>query len=243
MWKTHFMICAVVLMLAIPVYFAEGALLKKGSGGFISLDFTGIIIVPYLIFVGLHILISSISVKLLTPASLLPVHAVSAAASFGLLAVGFFGFMSYNRWQERRQMAAEDKRVEQKRGIIQLKEWWYVPDAQNPQEIHVTIKFAQAGRFAGHAFGEALGDYPERIFYSEDVPQRMVGQGEEITQVFPLVISKKGEAPSVSIGLSLFKKKQGPDMDDVIVVYETNVLTDHDGWTIYEQLPLPSTKQ
>jgi hypothetical protein len=50
MWLLHGKVCLVFLLLAIPIAIADLWLLKGGSGGWISLNLRGFIIVPYLIF-------------------------------------------------------------------------------------------------------------------------------------------------------------------------------------------------
>lgn len=74
--------------------------------------------------------------------------------------------------------------------VIELKEWWYVPDESHPTEIRVNVVIHQPGRFAGNVTGEQTDSSgsPTTIFQSTNGPesQRQVRSGEAFTYPFPL---------------------------------------------------------
>jgi hypothetical protein len=242
MWKQHLVICVALALLAIPLYVADYLLLRGGGGGWISLDFRGLIIVPYLAFLVLHVALSSLALAVFPAARLLPLHLVSGAASIGLLVVGF---LSYSAYESAQSAAAYKKRmeiVEQLRKVIELREWWYAPNDETPTEIHLRVKVNEAGRFSGNAQGRAAGDYGEMIFNTERTPQRQAVKGEEFVMVFPLNHLKAGKAESVSISLYLFKDDNGTAPENVSVVFEDNPATGYDGHFIYKQIPPRTTR-
>jgi hypothetical protein len=96
--------------------------------------------------------------------------------------------------------------------VIELKEWWYVPDESHPTEIRVSVVIHQPGRFAGNVTGEqadSLGS-STAIFEATNGPesQCQVRSGEAFTYPFPLKFLTMGRADDVRITLYLFK---GPE--------------------------------
>jgi len=242
MWKQHIGICALLVLFALPLYVADRILLKGGGGGWISLDLQGVIIIPYIAFVAVQIVVSSLALFQFPTARVLPLHLVSGIVSIGLLIVGFSIYSGYDRAKER---ADYDKRmgtVRQLREAIELREWWYEPNAEMPTEIHLRVKVSESGRFSGNADGRSGGNVGEMVFNTQDTAQRQVGKGEEFSFVFPLHFLSKGRADSVSIALYLFKDQTGRVPEDVTIIFEDNPSTDYDGHFIYKQIPPPTPK-
>jgi hypothetical protein len=240
MWKQHIVICTVLALLAIPLYFADMYLLRS-RGGWIAINLNGIIIVPYIAFTALHICISSLALSLFPGARLLPLHIVSGIVSLGLLVAGF---LIYMRREEARSKADYSKRMEtvqQLRKAIELQRWWYVPNADAPTEIHVRVKVNESGRFSGNAEGR-VGDRLGELIFDTVVasPQHQAAKGEEFTHVFPLQFLKQGKAETVSIALYLFKDENGSAPENVYIIFEDNPPSDYDGHNIYKQIPPPS---
>jgi hypothetical protein len=241
MWKQHIGICTVLALLAIPLYIADKSLLK-GGGGWITLNMNGLIIVPYIVFVALHIAVSSLALFQFPAARLLPLHLLSGIISIGLLVVGFFAYSGY---ESAREAAAYGKRMEtiqQLRKTIELREWWYEPNAETPAEIHLRVKVSESGRFSGNVDGRAGGNFGEMIFNTQDTPQREVSKGEEFSIAFPLHVLKAGKADSVSIALYMFKGQTGTILEDVTVIFEDNPSSEYDGHFIYKQIPPPTPR-
>ena len=240
MWKQHIVICMALALLAIPVYLADRVLLKGGGGGWISLNLSGLLIIPYLGFVVLHIAVSTLALYQFVTVRMLPLHVLSGIASIGMLAVGVFVYSSYEHAQEAASYERRMETIQQLRKAIELREWWYVPNAETPSEIDVRVKVSESGRFSGNVDGRAAGDFGEMIFNTQDSPHRQVDKGEEFLFAFPLTFLKPGKAEVVSITLYMFKDQTGSIPEDVTIIFENNPPTDYDGHFIYAQIP-PST--
>jgi hypothetical protein len=238
-WKQHLVICVVLALLAVPVYRVDSFLFKAPSSGWISLDLSGLLIIPYLAFATLHIAVSSLALFRFPAAPLRLLHFVSVIVSLGLLVAGFVLYTGL----ESARSAAEYKKtldtVEQLRNVLELREWWYVPSADAPQEIHARVKVHESGRFSGNADGRAAGNFGEMIFTTAGSLQRQVSRGEEFTYVFPLRRVKEGKAESVSIALYLFKDQTGSAPEDVTIIFENHPQSAYDGHFLYAQIPPP----
>ncbi|PYS32713.1 MAG: hypothetical protein DMG14_33750 [Acidobacteria bacterium] len=242
MWKQHIGICTALVLLGIPLYVADRYLLKGGGGGWISLNLNGLIIIPYIAFVAVQIAVSSLALFQFPTARVLPLHLLSGVISIGLLVVGFFAYSGYERAQETADYEKRMETIRQLREAIELREWWYEPNAEAPTEIHVRVKVSESGRFSGNAEGRAAGNFGEMIFNTQDSPQRQAGKGEEFSFVFPLHFLSEGKADAVSIALYLFKDQTGTVPEDLAIIFEDNPSTEYDGHFIYKQIPPPTPK-
>src|SRR6476646_7155725 len=88
-WRKHLIICLVLVLLAIPIYVLDRALLGGGGGGnWISLDFRGLIFWSYITLVAVHVTLSSIAVLLFPKAGALWIQLGSLVLSVILLIAG-----------------------------------------------------------------------------------------------------------------------------------------------------------
>jgi hypothetical protein len=128
--------------------------------------------------------------------------------------------------------------------VIELKEWWYVPDESHPTEIRVSVVIHQAGRFAGNVTGEHTDPSGSStiIFESTNGPesQRQVRSREAFTYPFPLKFLTAGRADEVRITLYLFKAPSGPAHGDIEKVFMKSPQRADDGEYFYGVLPAPS---
>jgi hypothetical protein len=244
-WHKHLIICLVLGLLAVPVYFLDRALLGGGgSGNWISLDFRGLIFWSYITFIAIDLTVSSAAVLIFSNSSALPVHIGSMLLSVILLVTGLCGYEKLRRLA----IANHEQRLMESRRplitVIELKQWWYFPDESDPTEIRVNVVVHQSGRFAGNVTGEQT-DQPgssTTVFESTNGPesQRWVSSGQDFTYVFPLKFLTTAHADNVRITLYLFKASSGPAAGDITKVFMKSPQQDDDGEYFYGRLPAPS---
>ena len=154
LWRKHLIICLVLGLLTIPIYFLDRALLSPRGGDWINLDFRGLIFWSYVTFVAIHFVLSSVAVLLFPKAGALRIHLGSAVLAVILFITGFAGYGKL------RGLAISNEHRTMMEGrrpllnVIELKRWWYVPDESHPTEVRVSVVTHQSGRFAGRVTGE-----------------------------------------------------------------------------------------
>jgi hypothetical protein len=79
-WRKHLIICLVLGLLAIPIYFLDQAFLGPSGGNWITLDFRGLIFWTYITLVAIHVTLSSIAVLLFPKSGALRIHFGSMVA-------------------------------------------------------------------------------------------------------------------------------------------------------------------
>jgi hypothetical protein len=128
--------------------------------------------------------------------------------------------------------------------IIELKNWWYVPDETNPTEIDVNVAVHDPGRFAGNVTGEQTDPSGSSTTVFESIngaeSQRMVRKEQAFTYAFRLETLHPGHADNVRITLYLFKAQSGPAAGDIAKVFLNSPQQDDDGQYFYGALPPPS---
>jgi hypothetical protein len=243
-WRKHLIICLVLGLLAIPIYFLDRALLRPSGSNWINLDFRGLIFWTYLILVGIHVVVSSVAVLLFQNAGALWIHLSSAVIAVVLLVTGVavYGKLRRAAMSNEYQKMMADRRPLM--NVIELKRWWYIPDESHPTEIRVDVVTHQPGRFAGNVTGEQTDSSGSSkvIFEAANGPetQRQVRSGEAFTYSFPLKFLNAGQADDVSITLYLFKAPSGPAAGDITKIFVKSPQRDDDGQYFYGVLPPPS---
>jgi hypothetical protein len=244
-WRKHLIICLVLGLLAIPIYFLDRALLGPTGGNWITLDFRGLIFWSYVALVAVHVTLSSIAVPLFPKAGTLRIHLGSMVLSVVLLITGVAVYGKVRRLavlNEYRALMESRKRL---MNVIELKAWSYFPDESHPTEIRVSAVVHQSGRFAGNVTGQQQTDgsgSATTIFESTNEPdsQRQVRSGEAFTYAFPLKFLTTGHADDVRVTLYLFKASSGPAPGDVAKIFMKSPQRDDDGEYLYGVLPPPS---
>ena len=244
-WRKHLIICLVLGLLAIPIYFLDRALLGGGGGGnWITLDFRGLIFWTYITLVAVHVTLSSIAILLFPKAGALRIHLGSMVVSVILLVTGVAVYGKVRRLATSNEHRALMESRRPLMNAIELKEWWYVPDESHPTEIRLSVVTHQPGRFAGSVTGEQTDSSGSSttIFESTNGPesQRQVRSGEAFTYAFPLKFLTSGRADDVRITLYLFKAPSGPAAGDIAKVFMKSPQHDDDGEYFYGVLPPPS---
>jgi hypothetical protein len=248
-WRKHLIICLVLGLLAVPMYFLDRALLGGGGGGsnWIKLDFRGLLFWTYITLIAIQITLSSIAVLLIPKAGALLIQFGSIVLSIVLLVTGVAAYGKLRRVAVSNEYRAMMESRKALMNVIELKEWWYVPDENHPTEIRVSVITHQAGRFAGNVIGEQTdpSGSSTTIFESTNGPetQRQVSSGEAFTYAFPLKFLTAGRADDVHITLDLFKAPSGPAAGDVSKVFMNSPQRDDDGEYFYGVLPPPSQPQ
>ena len=82
-------ICLFLGLLAIPIYWLDQVALRPSGGNWITLDFRGLLFWTYIIFLAIHVTLSSIAVPLFPGSGILRVHFGSMVVSLILLVTGF----------------------------------------------------------------------------------------------------------------------------------------------------------
>jgi hypothetical protein len=244
-WRKHLIICLVLGLMAIPIYFLDRALLGGGGGGnWITLDFRGLIFWTYIILVAIQVALSSVAVLLFPKVGALRIHLGSMVLAVVLFITGFAVYGKLRRLavsNEYRTMMAKRRPLI---NVIELKKWWYVPDENHPTAIRVNVVVHQSGRFAGNVTGEQTGPSGSSTTIFEDTngpeSQRQVHSGEAFTYEFPLKFVTDGRADDVRITLYLFKAPSGPAAGDITKVFTKSPQRDDDGQYFYGVLPPPS---
>jgi hypothetical protein len=233
-------------MLAIPVYFLDRALLgpQVGGGNWITLDFRGLIFWTYVTLLAIQITVSSIAILLFARSGALRICLGSMVISVVLLVTGVAAYGKLRRLAISNEHRAFMESRKPLMNVIELKEWWYFPDENNPTEILVRVRVQQSGRFAGNVMGEQTDPSGDSIivFESSNGPesQRQARSGDAFTYTFPLKFLNEGHADDVRITLYLFKAASGPAAGDIAKVFMNSPQQDDDGEYFYGVLPPPS---
>jgi hypothetical protein len=244
-WRKHLVVCLILLLLAIPIYFLDRALLGRGGGSdWIKLDFRGLILWTYLLLVSVDVTLSSIAVVLFPKSGALRIHIGAMVLSAIVLVTGIVAYGKLRRLASSNDYRALMESRKPLLNVIELNRWWYSPDETDPTEIRVNVVVHQSGRFAGNVTGEQtdLSGSSMTIFESTNGPgsQRQVHPGETFTCEFPLKILKVGRADDVRITLYLFKASSGPAAGDITKVFMKSPQREDDGDYFYGALPPPS---
>jgi hypothetical protein len=246
LWRKHLIICLVLGLLSIPIYFLDRALLgpQAGGGNWITLDFRGLIFWTYITLIAIYVTVSSIGILLFPKAGALRIHLGSVVLSLILLVTGVGVCGKLRRMSASNEHQALMASRRPLMNVIELKQWSYFPDESDPTEIRVNVIVHQSGRFAGNVTGEQTDSSGSSttVFESTNGPesQRQARSGEAFTYAFPLKILSTGRADDVRITLYLFKAPSGPAPGNIAKVFMTSPQQEDDGEYFYGVLPPPS---
>lgn len=240
MWKKHLTISGILIALALPIYFIDQEILQAAHGGFISLDLRGVLIWSYLLILAIHLLLSSAILFFRKNPSVSAVYVLTIPASVIFLAIGFYGYAAYDEVTEHYEQEARLKARKGQYDAIQLKKWWYEPDAENPQSVHIVMTFKKGGRFSARMDAREKGYYGKQIFAGDMEQQRHVIAGETFTATLKLSHYNVGTADEIKIFFYLFEKDKGSGVGDLSKIYLDGPKKKDNGRDFFEQLPAPS---
>lgn len=240
MWKRHRKICLVLSILAIPIFLFDYVLLGPGGGDFISLNFRGFFILPYIFFLILHVGISTVGLFYFRQLSLPLIHLCSALLAVLVLVFSFLAINKMHTDAVKKAYALQMQKRKLLADNIELKRWWFVPNEADPKEIHVEVIVTDSGRFSGGVEGrKGSGMHSKHIFASNNT-QRMVKANEHFTHVFTLEKYNPGQADNIEITLYLFKDSKNLEDVDITKIFTKSFSTKDDGTFFYGFLPPPS---
>lgn len=243
-WRKHLIICLFFGLLSIPIYYFDQAYFRPRGGDWITLDLRGLIFHLYITVIAVELVLSSIGVLSFPQLGALRIHLSSMVLSVALFAAGgvVYGKLHYQAIanQHRKLMDSRRRLI----GVIELKEWWFVPDEIHPTEIRVSVVVHQSGRFAGNVEGAQIdpSGSSRPVFESTNEPesQRWVKSGEAFTYAFPLNVLYPARADDVRIALYLFKGISGAAPGDIEKIFMKSPRQDDDGQFFYGMLPTAS---
>jgi hypothetical protein len=243
--RNHLVICLLLGLLAIPVYYLDHAIVGQGGGSnWITLDFRGLIFWSYVIFVAIEIALSSTAVRLFPKLRTWQAHLGAILVSPILLVAGFAAYGHLQRLELERSYQASVESRKTLLNVIELKKWSYSPDDIHPTEIRVSVIVHDSGRFAGNVTASQTdpSGSSQIVFESTDESerQRQVSSGEAFDYVFPLRVLHAGHSDNVRITLYLFKAGSGPAPGDIAKIFINSPQQDDDGEFFYGRLPAPS---
>jgi len=240
MLRNHLLICSLLLILCIPVYLLDHYSTKSTGGNWITLDFSGLLIKAYAIFIALSITISTLAIIYYRHVSLIKLHFFSAIISTTLIAIGFFFYNKFTDYSYRKKQSAITEKRQSFFNDIRINQWWFEPDNKNPKEIHVDLAIASPGRLAAQVTGNEDGENKKNIFSSDGEAQHLVKGAETVHYVFPLTINNPGKADKIEFTFHLFKHPLGETgIDDVSKIFKDSIDTNDDGTFFYEKLLPP----
>jgi hypothetical protein len=238
MWQHHLTVLIVLAVLALPVYLADHYLLRP-QGDIFLLDLSGLVFTFYVLWLAVHVPVSSIAWYFLGTDRVYLLHAVTAVVSAGLLALGCTVVARVDSAQTKARYEARMTMRQALFDTIRLENWWYLPDAAAPEAIGAVIVVAHSGRLAASVRGRSAEPDRGLVYVGEMRPQQRVGAGDRIEYVFPLKYYGDHPAPDVAFSFMLFRDRSGSAPEDVIKQYVAAPDRADDGERFYDALPAP----
>ncbi|MEP3246540.1 MAG: hypothetical protein ABJN40_16220 [Sneathiella sp.] len=236
-WRDHLIILTVFAGLTIPVYFVDAWLLKSSRGALFSLQ--GLFISFYLIGIAVHALVSTAGHYFFKKTGMAILHCVSLVLSVILVVIGLFVIESLH--QRGRTIATETLMAEraERQNVLTLVKWQYGSSSGKPESALITVRTAQAGRFAARIDARGHGDYSKEIFAGELESQVHLAAGDTVTLTLMLNHYSDEKIGSITLTLSLFQKQKGGHDKDIRKIYMPDIQAYDDGRIFYDRLPEP----
>jgi hypothetical protein len=236
MWPQHLKVCLVFLLLIIPVWVWDK---NQSSGGFIKLD--GLIITHYLLFLAIHLPLSSLAIKFFPSIGVGASHFLSVLLSVLIFAIGVRTYVNIKDSELQKHFLAQKVARKKFFNVIKLNYWGFSPNPDQATELVINVTTSVPGRFEASARGYEITDAPEMVHYFEstigDSVKLFVEKDSNFMYHIPLKRSRDGVPKSVAVYLRLFDSSGEPVNTKV---FETHPDTDDDGSYFYAELPPPS---
>ncbi len=236
MWRTHFYILAVFILLVVPVYLVDNWLLKPQRGGSF-LDLSGLFVLFYLAFLVGQIIFSSAGLWLFRPGSLASLHVVSAVISILSIGLGLYAIESYHSM---RTKEAHQEKMEARVALyddVVLEKWWYLPEAEAPDTVYAELSFKRGGRFSANMSARESDENSEMKFSAEMDRPISVEAGDRHIVKMTVEHYEAGKADYARFSLFLFTAGQGRSDTDTVKVYVPTIDQKDDGKVMYARLP------
>src|SRR5947208_17146092 len=91
-WRKHLIVCVLLGLMAVPIYFLDLAFTGEGGGNWITLDFRGLIFWTYITWLAIDVPLSSIAVVSFARLGALRIHFWSMVLSVILVVTGFVAY-------------------------------------------------------------------------------------------------------------------------------------------------------
>ena len=238
MWQHHAIVLAVLAALAVPVYLLDHSLLRS-RGDIFLIDLSGLLLTSYVVWLAVHVVVSSLALYLLDTQKLYTLHGFAAVAS---AALALLGFVVVGHVDSAQSKARYEARRAVRGGLVDtitLEQWWYVPDPVKPEAIGAVVVVRHSGRFAASVAGRTAEPDGRSVYHGEMRPQQQVEAGERIEYEFPLRYYGEEPAPEVEFSFMLFRDSAGSAPEDVVKTYLSAPERADDGERFYAALPPP----
>lgn len=236
-WRDHLIILAVFAGLTIPAYFIDAWLLKSSRGALFSLQ--GLFVSFYLIWIAVHALVSTVGLYFFKTTGMATLHGVSVVLSIILVAIGLFIIEGLD--QRSQTLAAEALKAEraERQNVLTLVKWQYSSSPGKPESVLITVRTAQAGRFAARIDARGEGEYSKEIFAGELESQVHLAAGDTVTLPLKLNHYSEEQVDGITLTLYLFEKQKGGYGKDIRKIYMPDINAYDDGRIFYDRLPEP----
>lgn len=237
MWTKHKKICLILIVLLMPISILDWVTLGPSGGDFIALNFRGFLILAYLIFLIIHIGLSSLGILFFPRSNLLFIHFCSVLFVVIVCVTGFYIRDKRDAAESEKEFVAHIQKRKPLIHTIELKRWWFVHDKEYPvyfKEIHAEIVVADSGKFSGRA---DIKEYTG-MFASTNTSDRMVKAQEHFIYIIPLKEWKfdSSNVNGLELTFSLHKNIDGK-VKEIYKIFKKAFITEDNGTSFYGLLP------
>ncbi|MCC5886656.1 MAG: hypothetical protein JJT88_09510 [Gammaproteobacteria bacterium] len=219
MWRTHGILLGILIAAILPLLILDRWLLAP-KGGSMPLDLRGLLILPYLGWLLGHMILSTLLAYGWRTGGLLQIHGIAALLSAMLLGIGWWTVNYVDGVRGRAAHEAREAARTTLEATLDLQQWWFEPDANGPEAIHLIVTTEHSGRLAIRVAGLQAGEWEALLYGGEMKPQRWVTAGETVNVTVPLTHVLAGRPERIRFNLYLFPDQRGSAPDRIFKVDE-----------------------